>query len=221
MLRTKKSCQCTEIVPHRDKGKAKKEAEYPSKLCHQWGAWVDQLLSLDLGLVRDGPEGKYWMLRFEGWRIRFSQETVFLVFARFPAPSDLKDFLRLRDFQLGKDQFIFPAEQSKYILMKLLNLNWCAEAQGDVLGSLQMSHLVLHPTWSRNPTSSFFFYTERKLCCFLFYLGTDASPQAWLEIVAWIIVARSWRKIQLFHFCLIVPFCSTSLCPFLLWISSL
>ena len=117
ILGTKKSFQCPEIVPKGDKRKAKKEAEYPSKLCHQWGAWVDQLLSLDLGLVGDGPEGKYWMLRFEGWRIRFSQETVFLVFARFPAPGYLKDFLHLWDLQLGEHWFIFPAKYSRLYLL--------------------------------------------------------------------------------------------------------
>ena len=56
----------TKTVPKSDKRKAQKKTEGSPKFCHEGGAWVDQLFSLNPCPVRDGPQGKNIMLGFEG-----------------------------------------------------------------------------------------------------------------------------------------------------------
>ena len=106
-----KSFQSTEIVPESDERKSKKETEGSPKFCHQRRAWVDQHLSLNSCLGRDGPQGEYRKLWFKGRGYSRSQEFVLFVFAWFWAASNATDFFWFCHCQFRKDLIIFPAKK--------------------------------------------------------------------------------------------------------------
>ena len=78
-------------------------------------------------------------------------------------------------------------------------------ATKSVLITPDHSHLFLQPTYSKNPIWGFFLYGWNTFLyekvTFPKYLGSDAPPQAWLEIIAGVIFARARRMTEPVHFC--------------------
>ena len=102
--------QVAQSVPEGDEWESKKETEGASKLRDQGRDRVDQLLRLNVGLVRDGPEGEHEVVWFERWWIRFSQDTVLPVLARLCAAGSLTDFIWVGISQLVEYLIVSPAE---------------------------------------------------------------------------------------------------------------
>ena len=83
-------------IPDGHEGDSKKKTKGSSKLCHQGGPRIDQLLSLHQGAVGDGPQGEEEVVGDKGADVLVPHQAVPLVVARLPAPRQSGDFLRFR-----------------------------------------------------------------------------------------------------------------------------
>ena len=106
------------IVPKRNKRKPKKKTKGAPKFRHQGRHWVDQRLSLHVGLARHGPQGEDEVFRLEVWRGRVPKKAVLFVMARFQTPSEINDFLQLCYCQFFKNHSKWPAKVVRGILVK-------------------------------------------------------------------------------------------------------
>ena len=106
------------IVPKRNKRKPKKKTKGAPKFRHQGRHWVDQRLSLHVGLARHGPQGEDEVFRLEVWRGRVPKKAVLFVMARFQTPSEINDFFQLCYCQFFKNHSKQPAKVVRGILVK-------------------------------------------------------------------------------------------------------
>ena len=83
-------------IPDGHEGDAKKETKSSSKLCHEGGPGVDQLLRLHQGAVGHGPQGEEEVLGDEGADVLVAHQAVLLVEAGLLASRQPGDFVQFR-----------------------------------------------------------------------------------------------------------------------------
>ena len=134
------------IVPKRNKRKPKKKTKGAPKFRHQGRHWVDQRLSLHVGLARHGPQGEDEVFRLEVWRGRVPKKAVLFVMARFQTPSEINDFLQLCYCQFFKNHSKRPAKVVRGILVK-----WSIYPPGVIFRFLLWKmFIIFSKTWEKN-----------------------------------------------------------------------
>ena len=107
-----------QLSQKRNKRKPKKKTKGAPKFRHQGWHWIDQRLSLHVGLARHGPQGEDEVFRLEVWRGTSPKKAVLFVMARFQTPSEINDFLQLCYCQFFKNHSKRPAKVVRGILVK-------------------------------------------------------------------------------------------------------
>ena len=105
-----------QAIPKSDEGESKEKAKSSSEFSNQGGERVDQLLRLDVGLLRDGPQRESKIFRFGAhpWFLD-SNKLVLPVLTRLQAPCQLGDVFQICCNYFVSEQAFALAERDIFV----------------------------------------------------------------------------------------------------------